>query len=788
MPLGYLMSVSFLRPGRLWIVWLALAASSPLHAQPVPSAELDRLTERAATQGHVRVIVGLKVEAAAGANGTGATGSTDLHKRANAAQNKLEAEFPRSGSSKILSRFNLQPHMVADVDAGTLARLKMSPLVVSIEEDTPVPLTLAESTPLVGAVQAWSNGVTGAGQAVAVLDTGVDKTHPMLSGKVVAEGCYSSNTTEARSVCPGGVSDSTASGSGMNCATSISGCSHGTHVAGIVAGNGGSAGTYGVAPGAQIVAIQVFSYFPSYGSVMSYTSDQIKGLERVYALKDALKIASVNMSLGGGQYTANCDASNQALKAAIDNLRSIGIATVIASGNNGWTSAMSAPACISTAVSVGAHCDAGPDGSACATGVGGIASYSNITSFVSLVAPGSYIRSSVPGNAYATYNGTSMATPHVAGAWALLRQAQPAISVTEGLALLRQQAIPVNDTRSGGSVTGLKRLQTGFLSTADTTLSIQRNGTGSGIVSSTPSGILCGGDCSETYTAGTSVSLVASAATGSVFSGWSGACSGTGACTVSMALPRSVTATFTATRQTLSVVKSGDGTGTVTSSPAGISCGNTCSASMVAGATVKLTAAAAKGSKFTGWTGACSGTGSCTVAMNAAVSVGARFERLPYTLSYSKAGTGGGSVTVVNTGAVCGGTCSASFLSGTLVRLTASPDAYSSFTGWSGACSGAASCVVSMDNVKKVTANFKRVRYTLTTTVQGTGGGRLTTTGVDCTSSCQTLVESPARRTLTATASTGWRFVKWLGACTGSAACSVTMSGDRAVTAQFAPL
>ena len=782
------MSVSFLRPGRLWTVWLALAASSPLHAQPVPSAELDRLTERAATQGHVRVIVGLKVEAAAGANGTGATGSTDLHKRANAAQNKLEAEFPRSGSSKILSRFNLQPHMVADVDAGTLARLKMSPLVVSIEEDTPVPLTLAESTPLIGAVQAWSNGVTGAGQAVAVLDTGVDKTHPMLSGKVVAEGCYSSNTTEARSVCPGGVSDSTASGSGMNCATSISGCSHGTHVAGIVAGNGGSTGTYGVAPGAQIVAIQVFSYFPSYGSVMSYTSDQIKGLERVYALKDALKIASVNMSLGGGQYTAHCDASNQALKAAIDNLRSIGIATVIASGNNGWTSAMSAPACISTAVSVGAHCDAGPDGSACATGVGGIASYSNITSFVSLVAPGSYIRSSVPGNAYATYNGTSMATPHVAGAWALLRQAQPAISVTEGLALLRQQAIPVNDTRSGGSVTGLKRLQTGFLSTADTTLSIQRNGTGSGIVSSTPSGILCGGDCSETYTAGTSVSLVASAATGSVFSGWSGACSGSGACTVSMALPRSVTATFIATRQTLSVVKSGDGTGTVTSSPAGINCGSTCSASMVAGATVKLTAAAAKGSKFTGWTGACSGTGSCTVAMNAAVSVGARFERLPYTLSYSKAGTGGGAVTVVNTGAVCGGTCSASFLSGTLVRLTASPDVYSNFTGWSGACGGTASCLVAMDNVKKVTANFKRVRYTLTTTVQGTGGGRLTTTGVDCTSSCQTLVESPARRTLTATASTGWRFVKWLGACTGSAACSVTMSGDRAVTAQFAPL
>lgn len=779
------MSVSFLRQGSLWAFWLGLAASTALHAQPVPSAELDRLTELAATQGRVRVIIGMKADPVTGA---GASSGNGLHKRASAAQNKLESQLLRGGNTKILARFNLQPHLAADVDALTLEHLKLSPLVVSIEEDVPVPLTLAESTPQIGAVQAWSNGVTGAGQTVAVLDTGVDKTHPMLSGKVVAEACYSSNTTQSQSVCPGGVTDSTASGSGVNCATSISGCSHGTHVAGIVAGNGGSTGTYGVAPGAQIIAVQVFSYFPSYGSVMSYTSDQIKGLERVYALKDALKIASVNMSLGGGQYTANCDASNQALKAAIDNLRAVGIATVIASGNNGWTSAMSAPACISTAISVGAHCDAGPDGSACGTGVGGIASYSNITSFVSLVAPGSYIRSSVPGNAYATYNGTSMATPHVAGAWALLRQAQPAISVTEGLALLRQQAVSVNDTRSGGSVSGLKRLQTGFLSTADTTLSIQRNGTGSGIVSSTPSGILCGGDCSETYSAGTSVALVATASAGSVFSGWSGACSGTGACTVSMALPRSVTATFTATRQTLSVTKPGDGTGTVTSSPAGISCGPTCSASMVAGAAVRLTAAAAKGSKFTGWTGACAGTGTCTVAMNAAVSVGAKFERLPYTLSYSKAGTGGGSVTVVNTGSVCGAACSTSFLSGTLVRLNATPDAYSSFTGWSGACRGTGSCLVAMDNVKKVTANFKRVRYTLTTTVLGTGGGHITTTGLDCTGTCQKVFENTSKPALTATASTGWRFVKWLGACTGAGACTVTMSGDKAVTAQFAPL
>ena len=72
----------------------------------------------------------------------------------------------------------------------------------------------------------------------------------------------------------------------------------------------GPSGAAGVAKGANLIAVQVFSYFPSYQDVLSYTSDQIKGLERVYALRDTYAIAAVNMSLGGGQYTSTCDSSN----------------------------------------------------------------------------------------------------------------------------------------------------------------------------------------------------------------------------------------------------------------------------------------------------------------------------------------------------------------------------------------------------------------------------------------------------------------------------------------------
>jgi hypothetical protein len=159
-------------------------------------------------------------------------------------------------------------------------------------------------------------------------------------------------------------------------------------------------------------------------------------------------------------------------------------------------------------------------------------------------------------------------------------------------------------------------------------LSVYKAGAGSGVVASVPAGISCGADCSEAYAASTVVVLSAQAAAGSVFTGWSGACSGTGTCSVAMSSAKAVNANFglKSTGYTLTVDRTGSGDGLVTSSPAGISCGSSCAVSLPANTIVQLSAAPSAGSGFRGWNGACAGMGPCRVTMSRAKMVTARFE------------------------------------------------------------------------------------------------------------------------------------------------------------------
>jgi List-Bact-rpt repeat protein/cortical protein marker for cell polarity/PASTA domain-containing protein len=168
-----------------------------------------------------------------------------------------------------------------------------------------------------------------------------------------------------------------------------------------------------------------------------------------------------------------------------------------------------------------------------------------------------------------------------------------------------------------------------------------------------------------------------------------------------------VLATPTATTETLNVSNAGSGTGTVTSSPSGISCGASCSHDFIDGTTVTLTATPATGSSFSGWSGACTGTGTCTVVMNQAGSVIATFAPLPEGLSVSKAGSGTGTVTSSPTGIGCGPACSGDFAYGTSVTLTATPAKGSSFSGWSNGCTGTGICTLTMNGAQSVTATFE---------------------------------------------------------------------------------
>ena len=185
-------------------------------------------------------------------------------------------------------------------------------------------------------------------------------------------------------------------------------------------------------------------------------------------------------------------------------------------------------------------------------------------------------------------------------------------------------------------------------------LTVTKSGTGSGTATSAPAAINCGSTCSASFASGTNVTLTVALDPGSTFIGWSGDCTGTGNCTVSMTASKNVTANFggaTAFRG-LSVSVLGTGAGTVNSTPSGISCVTFCSAQFFENALVTLSATPGAGATFVGWSGDCTGPGACTVKMSASRSVFATFKAKPFSVSTTGVTNGvitASIATVVNT-------------------------------------------------------------------------------------------------------------------------------------------
>jgi hypothetical protein len=178
-------------------------------------------------------------------------------------------------------------------------------------------------------------------------------------------------------------------------------------------------------------------------------------------------------------------------------------------------------------------------------------------------------------------------------------------------------------------------------------LTVTKAGSGAGTVTSNPAGVNCGSDCLEAYRAGKVVTLTATAASLSAFAGWTGACEGMGECQVTMDAAASVVATFNPAPLTITVNKTGAGSGTVISVPEGISCGATCVQGFATGTAVNLYANPAAGSAFSGWSGACSGTSTCQVTVNSSQQVTAAFNGAATSTydaqpGYAHLGAGGG--------------------------------------------------------------------------------------------------------------------------------------------------
>ncbi|MFL6576209.1 MAG: InlB B-repeat-containing protein [Povalibacter sp.] len=323
-------------------------------------------------------------------------------------------------------------------------------------------------------------------------------------------------------------------------------------------------------------------------------------------------------------------------------------------------------------------------------------------------------------------------------------------------------------------------------------LTVTKTGDTDGRVYSSPPGIDCGSTCSYRFGQNSYVYLSVDSYAYDVT--WSGACTGTNTfCYVQMSAAASVNAQL-AQRQTLTLTKTGLADGLVTSIPSGIYCDSFCNSSSTQfprDTVVTLTASSASGYSVQ-WSGACTGTSSvCVVTMDKARSVAARFASL---IELQVQTEGQGAVRSDPAGIDCGATCRSSFFPGTAVTLVATANEGSTFTGWTGGCTGTAStCAIQMDQARFAKATFTSIAVpvpprTAGVSVTVTGSGTVTSdpAGVNCGTACVATYNLNSKVTLTAHPASDSMFAGWSNACQGAAlTCVITMTDGQSVTARF---
>ncbi len=427
----------FLAVALLLLTAPAAQGTKPITAADAPKADARLLRKLQEGADRLRVVIRLK-DGTPSARALLATpdpeGEEERGRRRLAAQRHLIEEMPREfepihtyESFSLLSGTATREGVIALANRSDVLSVTVDGIRKLYQAPIQPPLALVRSR------EANALGFTGKGQTVAVLDSGVDYTIPGLGG---------GGFPNAKVI--GGIDTANKDADPMDCD------GHGTSVASIIAS------PEGIAPDARIVAVKVFGDCEP----GAFLSDIFAGINFAIVNRNRFNISAINMSLGGpvgvaGEDLGYCDALDPESAAAVDAAAAAGIAVFISSGNEAQSNALSTPACLSSAISVGAvyserqvgfnwfnFCSdkpLTPDAVVC---------FSNSTSVLSLLAPGAFWDIATVGGRNDSFSGTSAASPAAAGVFVLLREARPSLSSEALAAILRMSGRPVGDRRN----------------------------------------------------------------------------------------------------------------------------------------------------------------------------------------------------------------------------------------------------------------------------------------------------------------------------------------------------
>lgn len=402
-----------------------------------------------------------------------------ISKLGNEARQRLIDATAGKGRVEIKHALDPLPWVYIEVDLPGFDAVLSSPMSQVLSESANMVSFLDSSLTQINAVPLHIAGGTGSGKSVAILDSGIERGHPMFAGSIVAEACFLTNTFTSNSyliydVCPNGYG-STSPGSAQAC-TTVTDCRHGTHVAGIAAGKlQYSSGTplKGVAPSASIVAVRTGSAKRGEwlnGHPINYSGDDTAAaLTYLYNNRTSLNLAAVNISNGNISFTSNaanthCNGFHSDVTSAANMLAGAGIPVIAAAGTDNqiglYPGKVAFPACIEGVVSVSSATRNGRfENGASANGA-----------MVDLLAPGGdypqtisaqNILSALPGPTYGRLGGSSMAAPHVAGAIAALRSgpwATQGYTVAQMINHLKQTGTLVSLNMDGSPVSYTHKL------------------------------------------------------------------------------------------------------------------------------------------------------------------------------------------------------------------------------------------------------------------------------------------------------------------------------------------